>query len=221
MSTVILSCTTLLEYVHQAQTTCGTAFPVVELDRQYHVEPEKMRNHILETLSQLPSDVDTALIAMGFCGGSWQDVSCSRTLVIPRVADCVALSLTTPEHYAPDLKEPGHMYLFGEGQNGFSIRAVYDSLLEKYKDKEMAGIVFDMYFEHYYHLDIIDNGLYDCYDLNYVERAQKDAERIHAELDFVSGSNILLEKLVSGQWDEQFLVVPPDTKITQGTFFDC
>lgn len=112
------------------------------------------------------------------------------------------------------------MYLFGEGENGFSIRAIYDSLLEQY-DREMADIVFDMYFEHYYHLDIIDNGLYDCYDLDYVERAQADAERIHAELAFVSGSNILLEKLVSEQWDEQFLVVPQKTTITQGIFFDC
>ena len=63
--------------------------------------------------------------------------------------------------------------------------------------------------------------LYDCYDLDYVERAQADADRIHAELDFVPGSNILPEKLVSGRWDNQFLIVQPNMTITQGTFFDC
>ena len=220
MNTIILSCTTLLDYVQQAQLTCGTAFPVVELNRQYHVEPSRMREHILETLSKLPSDADTVLVAMGFCGGSWQDVSCSHTLVIPRVADCVALALTTPEQYAPDLKEPGHMYLFGDGDTGFSIDAIYKSLLEKY-DKDMADIVFDMYFEHYHHLDIIDNGLFDCYDLAYVEHAQKEADKIHSELDFVPGSNILLEKLVSSKWDSQFLIVPPDIPVTQGLFYDC
>ena len=220
MSTVILSCTTLLEYVQMAQKACKTNFPVIELDRQYHVEPSKMREHILHILAGLSPDVDTVLVAMGFCGGSWQEVSCSKTLVIPRVADCVALALTTPERYASDLKEPGHMYLFGGGETGFSVHAVYESLLEEY-DKEMADTVFNMYFEHYYHLDIIDNGLYDCYDLNYVERAQTDADRIHAELDFVPGSNILLEKLVSGQWDERFFVARSNTIITQGKFFDC
>lgn len=219
MNTIILSCTTLLEYVQQAQETCKTQFPVIELDRQYHTEPEKMREHILHTLAGLSPDVDTILVAMGFCGGSWQDICSSKTLVIPRVADCVALTLTTPERYAPDLKEPGHMYLFGDSQNGFSIQSIYESLLKQY-DKEMANTVYNMYFEHYYHLDIIDNGLYDCYDLNYVEHAQADADRIHAELDFVPGSNILLEKLVSGKWDNQFLIVPPNTTITQGTFFD-
>ena len=93
--------------------------------------------------------------------------------------------------------------------------------LNRRYDKEMADIVFNMYFENYYHLDIIDNGLYDCYNLDYVERAQADADRIHAKLDFVPGSNILLEKLVSGHWDNQFLIVQPNMTITQGTFFDC
>ena len=142
MNTVILSCTTLLEYVQQAQNTCNTNFPVIELNRQYHVEPSKMKEHILQTLAGLSKDIDTVLVAMGFCGGSWQNVSSSKRLVIPRVADCVALELTTPEHYAPDLKETGHMYLFGDAENGFSIRAIYENLLEQY-DKEMADIIFD------------------------------------------------------------------------------
>ena len=87
MNTVILSCTTLLEYVQQAQKTCKTDFPIIQLDRQYHTEPSKMREHILHTLAGLPSDIDTVLVAMGFCGGSWQDVSSSKTLVIPRRLD--------------------------------------------------------------------------------------------------------------------------------------
>ena len=40
MHTVILACTTLLEAVKTAQAVCKTTFPVIELDRQYHVEPE-------------------------------------------------------------------------------------------------------------------------------------------------------------------------------------
>ena len=70
MNAVILSCTTLLEYVQMAQKACKTNFPVIELDRQYHIEPSQMREHILRTLAGLSSDVDTVLVAMGFCGGS-------------------------------------------------------------------------------------------------------------------------------------------------------
>lgn len=220
MNPMILSCQTMTEYVQKAQTVCGTDFPIIELDRRYHADPAKMRTHIIETLQQIPDEIDTILVAMGFCGGSWQDVSCSKTVVIPKIADCVALALTTSDRYNPDLKEVGHMYLFGEGDNGFSVSAIYDSLCQEH-DKVMADIIFDMYFEHYYHLDIIDNGLYDCYDSAYVAQAQKDADKIQAQLDFVPGSNLLLEKLVSGRWDHQFLVAAPYTNITQGRFFDC
>lgn len=65
MSTVIFSCTTLLEYVQQAQNICDTDFPIIELNRQYHIEPSKMKGHILQALSSLPSDVDTIFVAMG------------------------------------------------------------------------------------------------------------------------------------------------------------
>ena len=61
MNAVILSCTTLLDYVQIAQKTCKTNFPVIELDRQYHVEPSKMRKHILHTLAGLSPNVDTLL----------------------------------------------------------------------------------------------------------------------------------------------------------------
>lgn len=78
MHTVILACTTLLEAVKAAQAVCKTTFPVIELDRQYHVEPERMREHILQTLSALPDDVDIVLAAMGFCGGHGKIFPASR-----------------------------------------------------------------------------------------------------------------------------------------------
>ncbi|MBQ8304817.1 MAG: DUF1638 domain-containing protein [Blautia sp.] len=219
MNAVILSCTTLQDYVHAAQVACHTSFPVVWLDRFYHVEPQRMRQHILDTMETLPEEVDTVLVAMGFCGGSWQDVVCTRKVVIPRVDDCVSLVMTTSEELNPCTKEMGHMYVFGDGdEGGFSIGGIYEGLVREHGE-ETAEIVFDMMFENYRNVDIVDTGLYDCYDPAFVEKVQKDADRIHADLDFVPGSNLLLEKLVSGRWDEQFVVVEPGTNITQGTFF--
>ena len=112
MNAVILACTTLADYVRAAQQTCRTAYPVVLLDRNYHVEPAKMREHILATIDTLPADVDTVLVAMGFCGGSWQDVTCPKKLVIPRVDDCVSLVMTTTDTVNPNTKQMGHMRLF-------------------------------------------------------------------------------------------------------------
>ena len=52
-----------------------------------------------------------------------------------------------------------------------------------------------------------------------LENARRDAELIDGQLDFVEGSNIMLEKLVSGRWDDQFLIVEPGVTITQDMLF--
>ncbi len=219
MSTVILSCSTLSDYVEAAQKTCHTDLPVVLLDRKYHVEPSRMREHILQTISELPKEIDTVLVAMGFCGGSWQDVTVQKKLVIPRVDDCVSLVMTTNDIVNPNTKQMGHMYVFGGESEGFSIGGIYESLMKEHAP-EKAQSIFDMMFENYRNVDIVDTGIYDCYDPSFVETVQRDADRIHAELNYVPGSNLLLEKLVSGRWDDQFFIVNPKTRITQGDFFD-
>ena len=68
--------------------------------------------------------------------------------------------------------------------------------------------------------NIIDTGLNNCYDEDYVAAAQESADRINAGLDYVEGSNRILEKLVSGQWDEQFIVAEPGRTIRHGDFFE-
>lgn len=49
----------------------GTDFPVIDLDRRLYMDPAKMRDRIVEVLENLPSDIITVLVSMGFCGGSW------------------------------------------------------------------------------------------------------------------------------------------------------
>lgn len=219
MNTIILACTSMLSAVAKAQAACGTSYPVMEIDKKYHVEPSDMGEQILFMLESLPEEVDTVLVAMGFCGGAWQGISCKKRIVIPRVSDCVSMFLVTEDRFDSDLKEMGHMYLFGDREEGFTVHSIYENMKEEYSP-ETVDFMFERYFEYYYHLDIIDNGLYDCYDIDYVEKAQMDADRIHAELGYVEGSNILLEQLVSGNWDEKFAVYQPGEQITQSSFYE-
>ena len=43
---------------------------------------------------------------------------------------------------------------------------------------------------------------------------------MHVSLDYVQGSNLMLEKLVGGRWDRQFLVAEPGHLIRHGDFFE-
>lgn len=219
MSTVILACSTLQEYVEAAQKKMKTTYPVIFLDKKYHVNPKDMQKHIKETMNTIGSEVDTVLVAMGFCGGSWADLCFDKRIIIPRVDDCVTILLHTDDTWYANKKETGHLYSISEEPAGFSTIVMYEELLKKHEQWE-ADILFDMWFHNYSYLDIVDTGLFDCYNEQFVERMQEDADLIHCTLDFVEGSNYLLEKLVSGRWDQQFLVVEAGRLIKYANFFD-
>lgn len=218
MSTGILSCEALQEYVAAAQAAVGTNHPVFLLERKYHDEPADMKRHIAETIAALPPEVDTILVAMGFCGGSWDHVMFDRRIVIPRVDDCISLLLHTDDDYCPNRKEMGHLYLTDRDPGQFSPARILQSLYEKLPPGE-AESQFELWFTGYSHLDIIDTGLYDCYDEEFVAEAQRQADLIHCELDFVPGGNRIIEKLLRGNWDHQFLVAEPGHCIKHGDFF--
>ena len=126
--TVILSCSSLKDYVEAAQRAVGTAFPVIYLNRVYHRDPQEMREHVLEELGRLPEDVGTVLVSMGFCGGSWEDVEVPCRVVLPRIDDCVSLLLQTTDEPVSDLKEPGHLYVREKDPRRESFHAIFDRL---------------------------------------------------------------------------------------------
>ena len=218
---MILACSSLKEHVEAAQKKMGTSHEMTVIDRSFHSEPETMKEKIRETIQSFPERYDTVLIAMGFCGGAWDHVSFDRTVVIPRTDDCVSLLLHTDDRYCPYRKEPGHLYLYENDPKDFSaISLMRDDFRGS---REFQGVdpdyLFHMIFGNYRYMDIIDTGLNDCYSEEYVAAAQENADKVGAMLGYAEGSNRILEKLVSGKWDEQFLVARPGHVILHGDFF--
>lgn len=170
--TVILACTSLLLHVEAAQTRMGTHFPVVELDRRLHAEPKQMRSRILEALDALPAGCDTVLVAMGYCGGSWNHIPLTRRVVVPKVDDCITLLLHTDDTPHGNLKEHGHMYFRDCDTGPYSIEGMKDEICRTY-GMEFGTSIFGSWFQNYTNADIIDTGVYDCYSEEYVAEAQK------------------------------------------------
>ena len=92
-------------------------------------------------------------------------------------------------------------------------------LCEKYGQRS-ADFIFNSWFQSYTHADVIDTGLYDCYSEEYTASARKNADLIQCKLDYVKGSNRILEKLVTGRWDEQFLVIQPGSRVKTQDFLE-
>lgn len=216
-NTVIFSCSSLAYPAMKAQEKMGTEFPVVYLPRELHADPSKMRECILAKLAELPDSVETVLVAMGFCGGSWRDIRSSRRIVMAYVDDCVTLLLTNDGERRFDRKVPGHIYYNVKDPEALSIEKIFyriaeardlpEDLRERYK-KDWQDL--------YESVDIVETGLWDARSPKYVETARRDAVFLDAELHFVPGSNRLLEKLVAGDWDGQFEIMEPGETFPEG-----
>ena len=220
MNPVVLTCSSLREFLEHAQYNMKTAYPVVMIDREYHAEPNDMKIRLAEIIRDLPPEYDTVLVAMGFCGGAWDHVRFDRRIVIPRVDDCVSLLMSVDDEYIPNRKEAGHLYLYETDPDAFSAISL---MRNGYQCRDLEGLdpkyLFSMLTQGYTHMDIVDTGLNPCYEVEYVEKAQAQADELHADLDFVPGGIHLLEKLVSGQWDEQFITAQPGEMLYHGKFF--
>lgn len=215
--TVILACSAMSLHVAAAQKTMKTDFPVIEVDSSLHESPSKTRQKIIETLEQMEKSIDTVLVAMGFCGGSWEDIATDKRIVIPRVDDCITLLLHTDDTWYPNLKQCGHLYLRDDIEGKFSPKSIKKNLCSQYGDSE-GSFVFRTWFGSYTNADIIDTGAYDCHSEAYMLEAMENADLMEATLDYVPGSNLILEKLVSGRWDQQFLVIEPGNTVSNMDF---
>ena len=216
-STCIVCCDSLLSHLEAAQVKMGTKCPIYTLDRALHSHPKNMRQLLIDVLNALPESITTVLIAMGYCGGSLDNICARQRLAIPNLDDCITMLLTKTDAQEGNLKQRGHMYFRDSECGGVNVQRMLDNLRQEYGMERGTGI-FGMWFADYTHADIIDTGVFDCYEESYVESIQKQADLIRCQLDYVEGSNRILEKLVSGQWDEQFLIVPPGTVLTKSVF---
>ena len=172
---------------------------------------------ILEVLDALPVSCETVLAAMGYCGGSWNHIPLSRRVIVPKVDDCITLLLHMDDTPHGNLKKAGHIYFRDCDTGAYSIESMKEEICRTY-GMEFGTSIFGSWFQNYTNADIIDTGVYDCYSEEYVTEAQKNADLIRCSLGYVESSNRILEKLVSGQWDAQFVVLESGQETTEQVF---
>ena len=203
---VIIACSSLRDYVDYAQSRAGTNHPVIYLNKLYHRDPDEMREHIQEAFQKLPADTDTVLIAMGYCGGSWEGISARQTLVIPKIDDCVSVLLQTDDIVKSNLKQPDHLYVREKRPESF--KGIFERMTTQVDEATKEQYHKD-WQKLYNMMTIIDTGINDCRSDAYRRAVQEDADWLDAGIEYVNGGTYLLEKLFRGDWDDQFLVLQP------------
>lgn len=212
----IIACAMLEDEINYVYEKLNCSYPIVWLERGYHNYPEKLREKLQETIDSL-QDQDELLLCFGLCGNGTAGLkSETARLILPKFDDCLNMLLCDGTRSCRGLVEAGTMYLTGgwtKDEEG--ILQQYDKLLEDY-DEEMRDAVLEMMYAHYDSVTLIDTG---CYQMESVmDYAKKTCELMDFELKTTKGHVLMLEKLFSGEWDTNFIIIEPGTPLSEEKF---
>ena len=202
--TKIIACRTLAEEV-LAVLPAGLDYEFLEYG--LHNTPDKLRQQLQQSLDQSPA-YTTLLFGYGLCSNGVIDLKApQQTLVIPRVHDCISLLLGARSRYDEEFARYPATYYLSRGwieQKGDPLSSFY-RYCERYGEKNARWVIQEEY-KNYQRLVYIHTLGDDEADIAY---SRQVAEFLQVDFVEMAGSLRYFQKLVNGNWDEDFLVVPP------------
>jgi hypothetical protein len=209
--TKVIACATVIEEM-LPYMPAGMAYEV--LDFGLHLNSGKLKATLQQAIDASCADFDTILLGYGLCSLAIVGLRAPGcTLVMPRVDDCIAVFLGSRQRYSQQARaEPGTYYLTkGWIEVADTPFDEYERMVEQYGEARARRLMAAM-LKHYTRLVYIDTGHAD--KRPYVDYARKTADQFNLRFEELRGSNDLILRLLTGPWDEEFLVVPPGETIT-------
>ena len=209
--TKIIACATVIEEMLPYLPE-GISYEV--LDFGLHLVPNNLKTKLQGAIDASGEHFDTILLGYGLCSMALVGLRANQcTLVTPRVDDCIAIFLGSHQSYLEQAsKAPGTYYLTkGWIEVADTPFDDYEHLIAKY-GKTRADRVMKTLLKNYTRLVYIDTG--HANKQRYIDYARRTADQFNLRFEELPGSNSLILKLLSGPWDDEFLVVPPGGTIT-------
>jgi hypothetical protein len=211
----IIACSTIRDEVDALRGD----IPVDYLEGFLHDTPDVLREKIQERIDAAPGDC-TILLAYGRCSNGTAELRAgAHRLVLPACDDCISLLLGSRRAYMEEFTEQPGTYYYTRGW----IEELEDPYREYLKvvprmGEEKARMVAMMIMESYTRIAVIDTGTYDLEKAHdYVDTVSKFYDLPVVQLD---GSLRLLEKLIRGPHDAEFIVVEPGETLSEGIFWE-
>ena len=213
--TTVVACATVLEEITPMLPEGMTC---VELDFGLHMKPASLKQVLQEAIDEASQTADTVLLGYGLCSLAVAGLKANNcTLVVPKVDDCIAIFLGSRQAYnAQTGAEPGTYYLTkGWIEVSDTIWDEYQKLVERHGEAR-ADRMMGLMLKNYTRLVYIDTGHQD--QDHYRDYARMVADKFKLRYEEVQGSNRLVEKLLVGPWDDEFVVTLPGQTIAYADF---
>jgi hypothetical protein len=210
-SVKVIACETVIE---EMLPFLPSNMPHEVLDFGLHLVPDDLRKSLQQSIDNTDPSIKTIILGYGLCAMAVVGLkSKKRTLVIPRMDDCIGIFLGSREAYSKQQStEPGTYYL----TKGWI--EVNDTPLEEFKrmekryGTERANRMMSLMLKNYTRIAYIDTGLKD--QEKYRDYSKEVARHFDLKYEEIAGSNGLVKQMLFGPWDEElFVVVSPGKRV--------
>ncbi len=187
------------------------------LDFGLHTDPKSLKISLQNAIDSSAPDIETILLGYGLCSQAVVGLrSGSRTLIIPRVDDCIAIFLGSTAEYQKQYRTvPGTYYLTrGWIESGTTPFSEYDILVKQYGD-QIAQRIISKILKNYTRLAFINTSSNKL--KYYREHARSTADQFNLRYEEIQGSDAIIRKILYGPRNDEFVIIPPGTTIS---FFD-
>jgi len=184
------------------------------MDFGLHTNPKSLKKALQNAINSSAPDIETILFGYGLCSQAVVGLrSGSRTLIIPRVDDCIAIFLGSVAEYQKQYRSvPGTYYLTkGWIEFGDTPFSEYDIVVKRYGEQTAQRII-NQILKNYTRLAFINTGNNKLE--YYREHARSMAERFNLRYEEIQGSDVIIKKMLYGPWNDEFVIIPPGKTIS-------
>ncbi|MCC6443455.1 MAG: DUF1638 domain-containing protein [Armatimonadetes bacterium] len=204
---------------------------ILYLSREgYHNEPDKNRPLLQSYIDSVPEGCDAILLCFAFCNRLLDGIRAGHTrLVIPRAHDCITFFMGSRERYREYFSGHPGTYYYTAGwlerrggeqlnqaqsvSNALGLPQSYEEMVETYGEENAQYLMefFGGWKQHYRDGILIDFPFAEA--LNLRDQVQAICRENGWQYGEISGDLSLLERFIGGDWNEDFLIVPPGRSI--------
>jgi hypothetical protein len=229
----VIACEVLAREVYLAAATSPHMIDVELVDKGLHETPELLRAELQRRIDAVDDNTyDRVVLAYGLCGNSTQGlVARHKPLVLVRAHDCITIYLGSRARYGAEFMEhPGTYYysddyversertgslsvLGAAAGTGNDVQKTYDEYVLKYGEDNAKFLMETMgaWKDHYKRAAYISMGILPGCACR--ERALDEASRRGWEFVELQGDGTLVNRLIAGEWDDDFMIVQPGQRV--------
>jgi len=211
----VIACATIVE---EMRPLLPADVPYEVLDFGLHLKPQELKRVLQEKIDEASQSAEVVILGYGLCSMAVVGLhATAATLVVSRSDDCIAIFLGSCAAYKQQAsKEPGTYDLTkGWIEVGDSPFSEYDKLVAKYGETK-AMRMMKLTLKNYTRLAFISTGDYNLE--TYRAYARQASEKFDLRYEEIDGSSALVQKMIAGPWDDEFVVVSPGETITYKMF---